>query len=696
VVNNLALGREKMMKIYNLQHKRFSESAHMNSSRLRTILYFVLVNFCLWSPLFAAGQTGQSQTTSASQQLPLPASEANNLTLKTVHLPVLDQPGMSDELISLNFEQTDIRTVLKTIGDVTGINFVVDDSVQGTVTVLSPSKIRLAEVYQVLESILEVKGYAAIPSGKFVKIVPRAEATKRNLEVRIGADPAQIPETDRLVTQIIPLQYADAAEVSQIIKPLLRTDGQLATYPRTNSVIITDTSANIHHIARIIQKLDVTGSKENVTVIPLQFASAQIVSEQIIRILDKNKAASPQAPSRQTGQLDTSVKILPDSRTNSLVVVANAQDTQTIADLVTQLDVQQPSNTGNVHVVYLKNATAKEAAESLKAALANLRITGAVEPTQNIQVTSDEGTNSLIITASPQDFEVIAQIIEKLDIVREQVLVEMLIMEASEDKLREIGVDWQTFDKAVSDSIRGFASTNFGPRVDFVSGDFEGLSIGAWKANGSNVNIGAIVNALEKQSGVNILSTPRITTSNHHKAKIIVGENIPFVTQSRITESTDPITPTVIKSFEYKDVGITMEITPHISQGGLVRLEISSEFTKLIDDVTTLATDTPTTAKREAQTVVSMNSGSTIVIGGLIRDDKVTSEKKVPLLGDIPIIGNLFKFKRDRIQKTNLLIFITPHVLTTAEDLQRVTEQQRMEINPDTMDPNGKSAKNSD
>ncbi len=599
-----------------------------------------------------------------------------------VHLPVLDKPGMADELITLNFEQTDIRTVLKTIGDITGVNFVVDDSVQGAVTVLSPSKIRLSDIYKVLESILEVKGYAAIPSGSFVKVVPRAEAVKRNLEVRVGADPAQIPETDRLVTQIIPLKFADATEVSQIIRPLLRNDGNLSTYPRTNSVIITDTSANIHHIAQIIQKLDVAGSQELVTVIPLKYASAQVISEQIVRIIDKTRNSASQGLPRQQAQLESSVKVLPDARTNSIVAVANAQETQSIEELVKQLDVPQPSNTGNVHVVYLKNATAKETAESLTAALANLRITGAVEATQNIQVTADEGTNALIITASPQDFDTIAQIVEKLDIVREQVLVEMVIMEASEDKLREIGVDWATLDEAVADAVRGFGLTNFGPRVDFISGDFEGLSVGAWKKTASGTSIGAIINALEKQSGVNILSTPRITTSNNHKAKIIVGENRPFVTESRITETTDFITPTVIKSFDYKDVGITMEITPHVSQGGLVRLEIDSEFTKLIEDVTTLSLETPTTAKRQAQTVVSMQSGSTVVIGGLIRDDKDTVEKKIPLLGDIPILGNLFKYKKDRIQKTNLLIFITPHVLATQEDLQRITEEQKKEMQP--------------
>ena len=601
-----------------------------------------------------------------------------------VNLPVLDKPGMADELICVNFDQVDIRVMLKTIGDITGINFIVDDSVRGTVTVMSPTKIRLGEIYEVLESILDVKGYAAVPAGAggLVKIVPRAEAAKRNLQVRTGSNPLEIPKNDSLVTQIIPLRYADVAEVSQIIRPLLATGSYMATYPRTNSILVTDTSSNIHHIAKIIQRLDVAGSKERVTLIGLRYASAQVLSEQITYIMEKSKAASSSAGrGRNTLQIETGIKIMPDLRTNSLIIVANAQDTETIKSLAEQLDIERPRGTNNVHVVYLKNAPAKETAQSLTGALANLRIAGALEATQHVQVTADEGTNALIITASAQDFEVIAEIIEKLDIVREQVLVEMLIVEVSEDGLKEIGIDWATLDLAVTGSVRFFGATNFGPRVDFAAGDLEGLAVGAWKRTGTDVTVGPILHALEKISGVNILSTPHITTSNHHKARIIVGENIPFVVQSRITE-TDPITPTVIKTFEYKDVGISLEITPHISQGGSVRLEIDSQFTKLVETVTTSSIDTPTTAKRQAQTVVSMNSGSTVVIGGLIRDDKVTIEKKVPLLADIPLIGGLFKFKRDRVQKTNLLIFITPHILSSQEDLEQITEKKKKEMGP--------------
>lgn len=591
--------------------------------------------------------------------------------------------GNPDELISVNFDQVDIRIMLKTIGDITGINFVVDDSVKGTVTVMSPTKIRLGDLYKVLESVLEVKGYAAVSAGDLVKIVPKAKAVKHNLQVRIGSNPSEIPQNDSFVTQIIPLKYADATEVSNLIKPLLATDSYMAIYPKTNSVLITDVSSNIHHIAKIIQTLDVTGSKEQVTVIRLNYASAQAISEQITRIMQESKDSSLQTGrSRSTSQIKTGIRILPDVRTNSLIVVANAQDTEAIRRLAEQLDVERPIGANNIHVVYLKNARATETADSLTEALTNLRITDVLEAAQNVNVAADEGTNALIITASTQDYEVIAEIIEKLDIVREQVLVEMLIMEVSEEGLTEIGVDWATVDEAVSGSVRFFGATNFGPRVDFASGNLEGLAVGAWKKSSSGTTIGSMLTALEKQTGVDILSTPHIVTSNHNKAKIIVGENIPYVVESRITE-TDPITPTVIDTFEYKDVGISLEITPHISQGGLVRLEIDSEFTKLIQGVTGTSVNTPTTAKRQAQTVVSMNSGSTVVIGGLIRDDKTTVEKKIPLLGDIPLLGGLFRYHKDQIQKTNLLIFITPYVLTDQQDLEKITEKKRDEMQPE-------------
>ena len=600
----------------------------------------------------------------------------------TATAPMLSDPNLTDRLIAVNFDQADIRYVLKTISDITGINFIVDDSITGTVTVLSPTRIRLGDLFGFLESILQVKGYAAVRAAEHVKIVPQAQAARHNLPTQIGRDPAAISQDDSIITQIIPLKYADATELTSIVTARLPVGASLAAYPRTNTIVVTGASSQIHHMATIIAELDVPDSSEQLTVIPMTYASAETLSRQIAKMMQAQTSpmtgrSFTNPATRQTSTL----QIHADERTNSLIVVADQHDTRLIADLVAQLDIERPPGTANVHVVYLKNAQAKPAAESLALALANLQAAAEHDAGPRIGITPDEGTNALIINASPQDFNVIGHIIDKLDIAREQVLVELIIMEIGQDTLRQIGVDWATLDHAVSDNVRAFGSTNFGIRVDSINGDLGGLSVGAFKQIDGTVQIGSILNALENVSGVNILSTPHILTSNHQRAEIIVGDNIPFVTNTRITE-TDPSTPTVIKTIEYRDVGVTLQITPHISQGGLIRLQIESQFTQLVEGVTNLSTDTPTTAKRQLQTEISMADGTTVVIGGLIRDDKITTENKIPILGDLPLLGGLFKLQRDRIQKTNLLLFITPHVLSTAPEMEDITRQKQAEITP--------------
>jgi len=634
-----------------------------------------------------SGGPAPAETSRAAGQLPTEAE-----TAQRVRLPALEKPGMADKLISVDFNKVDIRIVLKTIGELTGINFLVDDPITGDVTLISPTKIRLGEVYKVLESILEVKGYAAVPSGSIVKIVQRAEASKQNLLTRVGGNPERIPLEDSIVTQIIPLRFADAEQMRALISPLASAGSYLATYPQSNAILITDSSANIHHIARIIQEFDIPGIQEELFVIRLKFASAQTLSQQIAEIMSETRPVSlpspartprTRAPSRVTrpriSGAGPALKILPDERTNSLIVMASRKDVEAVRKLVEKLDIERPLEASNVHVVYLKNATAEEIIVSLsKAVEKSAKTPGAAARTEPVQITADESTNALIITASPQDFKVIQGMIEKLDIVREQVLVELRIMEASEEALKDIGLEWATLDQAVSDSIRGFGFTDFGLRIESASGNLEGLGVGAFKRVGDTTQLGAILKLLEDHSGVNILSSPHILTSNHQEAEIRVVENIPFVTQSRITE-VDPATPTVIQTFDYKDVGIILKLTPHVSQKGPVRLELKSEFSKLIEGRPGISADTPTTAKREAQTVVAINSGATVVIGGLIRDDTVTTETKVPFFGDIPLVGRLFKRKRDRIQKTNLLLFITPYVLASAEDIEDMTQRKTEE-----------------
>jgi general secretion pathway protein D len=345
---------------------------------------------------------------------------------------------------------------------------------------------------------------------------------------------------------------------------------------------------------------------------------------------------------------------------------------------VERLDVERPLAAGNVHVVRLQHADAEEMVESLSGALEALAQSAGESRAAPIQVTAQSSTNSLIITASAQDYAIIADIIAKLDIPREQVLVEMTIMEASQEAVEELGIEWASVTPP-GRHLRGFGDTDFGLRVEELTGTLEGLSVGAFElGSAGETRIAAILHALERDARVNILSKPHVLTSNNQEARITVAQNVPFVRQTRITE-TDPATPTAIRTFTYEDVGIEMTITPHLSAGGQVRLEIASSFTQIVESATGLGPETPTTAKREAQTTVSVVSGSTVVIGGLMRDDLIASERKVPLLGDVPLVGALFRRTRETTQKTNLLLFITPHVLTLPEDLADMSARKQVE-----------------
>jgi general secretion pathway protein D len=648
-------------------------------SRLRSITIPLLIsvfgNYVITLEL-------QSSLCFANQQPTSPVSVDNReIEGPEVYMPELLKPGMADKLISLDFDQVDVKIFIKTIGELTGINFLIDDNIRGTVTLISPTKIRLGEVYGVFESVLQVKGYAAVPAGKIVKIIPRSEASKSNISIRVGGNPELIPQNDTVVTQIIPIRYANITELSSSLTPLVSAGGNLTTYVQSNSIVLTDTSSNIHRMAKLIQELDTEGAKENITLIRLKYGSANIISEQIIQIMQQNAAVSGNRPARVvSGGAVAALKILPDDRTNSLIVLANPEDTEIIRDLVTELDVERPVEASNVHVINLNHAEAADLEKSLSKILGQMVSGGKIESREPLQITADESTNSLIVVASSQYYRIIEDLIGKLDVVREQVLVECQIIEVSEDVLQEIGVDWATLDEAVADSVRGFAFTNLGPMVEAASGDLEGLAIGVHKEVGGQATIGAVLKALERHTGVNILSTPQILTSNHQEATIVVADNVPYVRDSRITEL-DPATPTTIQTYDFKDVGIELNVTPHISPGNLVRLNVDAKFSKLVPSAATgeIEGDTPTTATRDVNTVITIPNDVTVVIGGLIRDDKSTTVKKIPLLGDLPLIGGLFRVDGDRVQKTNLLLFITPHVLTSQEALEKITELKKQQ-----------------
>ncbi|MFO8009158.1 MAG: type II secretion system secretin GspD [Candidatus Brocadiia bacterium] len=603
-----------------------------------------------------------------------------------LHFPALEAAGTAEREVTLNFDQVDIKTVVKTVSQITGLNFLLDDAVRGQVTLISPTPVRAKEVYSVLESVLASKGYAAVPSGNMVKVLPLAEAVREPMLSGTGAEPADMPSGDTVMTQLIPLRYVRVEKIRDAVTQLASTGAKVITRPEANSLLVIGTAANIRHMASVIGKLDTPQARRQLAVYRLKHASARDLARQLERLLE---AGLPQAeqgggqPGRRGGApagptpREVKTTILPDDRTNALIVMAAAPTIETVGKLVETLDVERARDSGNIRVVYLQHARAETLKASIEAAAAGLGSEAgenAVQP----RVTADVPTNSLIVTASPSDYSVIADIIEKLDIAQEQVLVEMCIAEASEDATRDLGIEWATVDPP-SDNMRGFGYTDFGLRLEDAAGTLEGLAVGAFKQGSEgDTKIAAIVKALERDSRVDILSKPLIVTSDNEDAEIFVGQDVPFVKQSRVTE-TDPATPTAIRTFEFKDVGIRLIITPHVSTGGIVVLEIESQFTAIVEPVTGLGQETPTTAKREAKTVVSIMSGATVVIGGLMRDDQVKSTSKVPLLGDLPVIGALFRRTRRTTQKTNLLLFISPHVLTSTEELAAASERKSAE-----------------
>lgn len=604
------------------------------------------------------------------------APEVENTTapLVMVEMPALKDSLLSDEMISLNLGQVDIIQVIELVSDATGINFVWDDTISGTISVNSPTEIRMDQLYSFLESLLELKGYTAVASGDLVKIVRRSQAVRENLQVRIGADPETIPLTDTLITQIIPLRYADVAEVAAIIKPRLSDGAQMDANSRTQKIIITDSSANIHHITRIIAQLDLPDAQAQTEVIPLKYASAQVLSKQITQILQQ-QSTNPAARGNPANRPETTQKIQANDRINSLIVTAKPKDLHLIRDMVARLDIEKPNGFDKVHHVRLKNASAEDMAESLAQALLNL--TGIVsEGVLQPKVTPDLATNSLIIVATQQDFSVIQRIIDQLDTEQEMVLVEVKIVEVSQEGLLEIGIDWATLDQAVADSIRGFAVTNFGPRSDYINGTVSGVSVGAFKDIGGEVTIGSVLQALEENQGINILSSPSVTTRNHQQATFIAGDNVPFVGQSRITEEADPSTPTVIQTFDYRDVGVILKVTPHISQNDTIIIDIDSEFTNIIEGRPGQSVDTPTTSKRSVITSLLLKNGTTTYLSGLTRDDRVAIRAQIPLLGDIPLIGELFKWRREQVQKTNLILSITPYIIKTETQMAELVEEK--------------------
>jgi general secretion pathway protein D len=614
------------------------------------------------------------------------------------------KPLADDALITMDFQDVDLNVVIKFMGELTGKNFLVSDQVRGKVTIISPKKITVQEAYKVFESVLEMHGYTAVSGVDAIKIIPSGIARQAALEIHEGRDARTVKVDDKMITQIIPLEHASGEELRSLFTPLISKDGTIIAYKPTNHLIITERASNIHRLLKIIEQIDVRIVEEKISVFALEFASARSLADKLTQLIsmDQRQPIPGRPPAPTTFQ--RIVKVIPDERTNSLVVLANEEDTREIRQLITRLDREAPKGKSQLHVRYLQHARAEDLAKVLSTimsararALQRLQTPqqpGAV-PVEETSITADKATNSLVITASPQEFKDLEEIIQKLDGVRAQVLVEALIAEVSLEKALEIGVEWRIMDQPVEGSVRGLGGTDFGLITGLQKGTLQdpGLVLGIAKGfitvGGVQVpNIGALVRAFQRDTDANVLATPHLLTMDNEKAKIIVADNVPVIKQDvttpLVTTTTTAASVAVSRTFEYKDIGIQLEITPHISTGSMVRMEIATE----VSNLTSIDPTNPgfvTSRKRQATTTVAVESGQMVVIGGLIRDDRTEITKKVPCVGNIPVLGWLFKTYSGTTAKTNLLVFITPHIIRTPEDMEKATLKKKQEADENLM-----------
>jgi general secretion pathway protein D len=600
----------------------------------------------------------------------------------------------SKKYVTIDFDNVDIGVLVKFVSELTGKNFIIDDKVKGKVTVISPKKIPVEDVYKVFLSVLEVNGFAVVPSGDMTKIIPAAYAREKSLETRIKNEPGS-PD-DRMITQIVSLERANPDEVKRVLDPIISKSSSILSYPPAGILVITDYLSNIKRLQEIIQALDVEGAGDQISYIPLQNASASEVVKSLTTIFQQRQAKA------------TAIKVVADSRTNSIIILASVADTENVRKLVAFMDKDVPRGDSNIQVYSLQNSIAEDLAKVLNSikdsgssASAAAGTAGSQKVTtpvisKNVQVVPDKATNTLVIMAEREDYKVLENIIKQLDVPRAMVYIEALIMEVNTTKDFKLGVEWRGItetgsvngNSAASFIGSGGAGTTANPggytifdsmistttTAAFPSGFSMGIVGKGITIGGVTFpTIGAVVQAYKTDTEVSILSTPQIMTLDNEEAEINVGSNVPYITRQDSSSTTTTNTVNY-NTYEYKDVGVILNITPHINMDNFVRLKISQQVTKV-----TSGTDkgTPTTLKRTAKTTVIVKDNETVVIGGLVGDSTENDTYKVPLLGEIPLLGWLFKTHSTSREKTNLYVFLTPHIVRTQADAGKLYQDKR-------------------
>lgn len=607
----------------------------------------------------------------------------------------------ASEPVTLNFVNAEIEAVARAMAAISGRNIVVDPRVKGTITLSTDRPVPPAVAFNQFLATLRLSGFTVVESGGLLKVVPEADAKLQGGGVSVGSAPAG---GGQIVTQIFRLNHENAGNLVPILRPLISPNNTINVNPGNNSLVITDYADNLQRIARIIAALDVSNATD-VEVINLRHALASDLAPIVQRLVDSGAGAAA-APGQVQADGSFRTTVIAEARSNSLIVrAANPARLNLVRSLVERLDRPSSENpTGNIHVVYLKNADATRLATVLRAAMASTSATGAptgggavssmpvpvnttagasaatapvqalAQPSTGGQIQADPATNSLIITAPEPQYRQLRAVIDRLDARRAQVFVESLIAEVNADKAAEFGIQWQGPIGRNGDRNVGFLGTNFsigGTNIIDLALNAgtgktlpsPGINIGAaHRVNGVYV-LGFLARFLEANGDGNILSTPNLLTLDNEEAKIVIGQNVPFVTgqyTNANTGSGGSVNP--FQTIERKDVGLTLRVKPQISENGTVKLQIFQEVSSVqassLNSSTGLITN-----KRSIESNVLVQDGGIVVLGGLLQDEYAGNQEKVPGLGDVPLLGNLFKTETRSRRKTNLMVFLRPVVV---------------------------------
>lgn len=629
----------------------------------------------------------------------------------------------------LDFNKADIIDIVKFISELTCKNFIIPDNLrQAKITIMSPEPVSVDEVYRTFLSALEVNKITVVPAGRYLKLMGQRESISSTIPTIIGDE--RYPVDGRMITKIVRVKYVDPNTLLPTLKQLASKDGDVLLYAPTSALIISDTGSNLYRLEKIMAELDRPGFVQEIHLYPLTYAVASQIAEKLTNIFDvkggqqtspgptfrpaPHPGAPPKANEVKKEEEVTKIsKIIADDRTNNLIIIATKKAFEDVVEVIKKLDVPVAGE-GEVHVYYLQYANAEQLANTLSQLTQGYKgAKGSTPPRApsrppaapaasaqlfqgEIKITADKSTNSLLIIANQSDYKNLLRVIEKLDVRRRQVFVEAVIMEVSLDKRKTTGM---AFNVGMGMEYDGNKFPVFGATMlgslnslilepsslaqlgGFISGaqgpPVEGVEIGG-TTKISLPSFGVILRALQANSDVNVLSTPHILTTDNEDAEILVGQNIPY--QSGFTSSLGGATGltswTPIISIQRQDVALKMKIKPQINQGDYVKLNIEQEVSEVAGTDPLLG---PTTTKRSAKTVVVVKDQQTVAIGGLMRDNQSVSVSKVPILGSIPIVGWLFKSKEIKNTKTNLLLFLTPYIISDKEDFRRIFERKMKE-----------------